>query len=238
MPGLFRQREPGRWGEVDRGRATSRPAEGRDRERQLEARSMVHSDRCAHHDADAEPVVRPLDVPPRSHRPVECHTPGAFSVMIGPAKCSPPPPRRLARSSQAGELVRDAAPLRVRQLLSVIAVGELSKNPSAGTGGVEYGAHMLVEVGRLLDVGDRVPAAFSGPPLLGGEPATVLAAPALRAPRLGPRRDGERLAATRALLDHCSPSSRSDHSNTVRGCQRRCLPTRNPFGPWPAVRQE
>jgi hypothetical protein len=61
----------------------------------------------------------------------------------------------LVRATQAGELVGDAAPLGVRELVPGFSVGERFQHASAGAGGVEHRADVRVETGRFLDVGDR-----------------------------------------------------------------------------------
>ena len=193
----------------------------------------AHVSACAAH---RRTVVRP-DPTTGPSRDQVAHTWCILGLASSGESASSPPSWPLARATQAGELVGDAAPLGVRELVPGLAVGERSQHASAGPGGVEHRADVLVETGRFLDVGNRRASAFGGASFLRGEASAFLAAPSPRASRRPLCSGDERPSASGALLDHCSSSSRSDHSKTVRGCQRRCLPTRNPLGPLPVVRQ-
>lgn len=169
---------------------------------------------------------------------IKWHTPGAFPVRVSSGEVvSPSPPRPVVGTTQAGEFVSDTAPLGVQQFAPGLSIGKSSQHASAGAGRVEDRADVLVEAGRFFDVGNRRPSAFSGAPFLRGEASAFLTAPSPRTSRRPLGRGDKRPPASGALLDHCSSSSRSDHSKTLLGCQRRCLPTRNPFGPLPVVRQ-
>lgn len=82
------------------------------------------------------------------------------------ATASTPPPRRLTSAAQTGEFVGYGAPLGVRELASRFAVADRSQHSLAGARGVEDCADVLVEAGRLLDVGDGRFHAFGGAPFL------------------------------------------------------------------------
>ncbi len=172
-----------------------------------------------------------------AHTAMKCHTPSALSVELRPAQSPAAPVRAWAGPAKALQLVGDAAPLRLLECAAGVAVGEFAQDSSAGAGGVQGCVDVFVEAGGFLDERDGGVACFGGSSLLGRESAAGAAAPPSRTARPGAVGDGERFPAARAGRDHWSRSTVSVQSATVRGCQRRCLPTRNPLGPSPFARQ-
>lgn len=187
-------------------------------------RARARSPASLNHDPPAQAALRsPSTTPTRM-----AHTPLAFSALFRPNELfrtvmsAPPWPPDVRH--EPVEFRGNGAPLDGLQLTRAIPLSQLAQDPAAGSWRLQDHRDTCIEGERSSGC---VPTLVEG-----GPPASRRAPPPWPPPAR--RYDDEELSTAplaRALDDHGSRSRPSVHSMTVAARQRRCLPTRKPFGP-------